>query len=1223
MSLPVTAESRSAEPDHGTEPERRMDRRRLKNYAPKARAAFMAGVKARAAKLGIHGQDRIDAIKEEGDIAIIGGHPYPRKLADQRRKLIERIQARGFDQVIEEIAYTWFNRFAAIRYMEIHGYLSHGLRVLSHPRGEREPEILQQAQHITLPGLNKETILNLKLDNKDEELYRRLIIGQCNALHEALPFLFEKIDDETELLLPDNLLHTESLIRQLVDSVPEEDWQETEVIGWLYQFYISEKKDKLMAAKKAYKSEDIPAVTQLFTPNWIVQYMVQNSLGHLWMATYPASGLKARMPYYIEPAEQTEEVKAQLTAITPKSLNPEELTLLDPACGSGHILLEGYNLLKNIYLERGYPLKDIPRLILEKNLYGIDIDDRAAQLAGFALLMRARADDRHIIDNPPRLNIIAIQDSKGLNAKEIAQALLPQGRFELVPGDDLLPETLPQAGLSAPVKSEVQEGTIENLIDLFADAKTFGSLITVPDNIAQALPALKNLIAQNPGTDLFKRKAMDALAPLVRQADFLAHKYDAVVANPPYMGSRGMNTTLKDFIKKFFPDSKADLFAVFTERTFPLVKKTGYNALVTMQSWMFLSSYERLRQKLLSQRTIETMTHMGNMVMGIAFGTAATVWRDSLIKSYRGSFSFVDYESLNGNGVPEEFPVRNDRLIFTSSEKFSKIPSSPIVYWSSDALIQSFEETPLLYETTISDGQNITANNEQFLRLFWELNCKTIGTDSRWVFYSKGGSYRKWFGNLETVVDWSPSARSEYRRHPSARILPEYLWFKEGICWTLITSSFQSFRLLPKDATFDKTGSSIFCKKEEYIDPTLCFLNSQLSSYILKIYNSTISLQVDDVRRLPFDPQKWTENHKLNPSSNLILMAERDWNSFETSWNFIGLPCLSPELKDNNIEKSYLSWRAKNILDVNAMKKQEEENNRVFIEAYKLQNEVSYDVPIEQVTLTVNPSYRYGPGLSDKEYEERFLADSMKELISYAIGCIMGRYSLDAPGLIYAHERNKDFDFSQYKTFPADDDGIIPVTEIDWFEDDAANRFADFLIAVWGKETLEQNLRFVAEALESRRDENAMETIRRYIGSSFFKDHLKTYKSRPIYWLFSSGKEKAFECLVYLHRYNEGTLAKIRMDYVVPMLNRFHARIDALNLEAQNASSATVRRRAEKEREKLQRQKVELQGFDDKLRHYADQRIAIDLDDGVKVNYGKFGDLLAEVKKVTGQKDDD
>lgn len=645
-----------------------MDRNRLKKYAPQARRDFIKAVTDRAAFYGLT-KDGIEPVVEQGDVAIIGGKPFPADVAKRRKRLEERIGRDGFERVMEAMAYTWFNRFVAIRYMELHGYLGHGYRVLSttnstpveHPgRGPGStgqandtnkggafsgvPEILVYAEHVDLPGLDRERVVELKLaGNRDEELYRVLLIAQCNALHKAMPFLFERIGDATELLLPENLLHSDSLIRKLVNEVPEEEWEEVEVIGWLYQFYISEKKDQVIG--KVVKSEDIPAATQLFTPNWIVKYMVQNTLGRQWVATYPDSPLKDRMEYYIGPGEQTPEVEERLRAGVPESLNPEELTLLDPACGSGHILVEAYDLLKAIYQERGYRARDIPRMILEKNLYGLEIDDRAAQLSAFALMMKARKDDRRIFERSVRLNVVAIQDSPDL-ADEALYGLTTNSTNSTNGEDD----------------RAVSLDDVRGLLKLFEHGKTFGSLIRVPEGVADKLSAIAlragDLLAHG---NMFERAAADMLMPIVEQAGMLARKYDAVVTNPPYMGSKGMNPKLKEFAKDQFPNSKSDLFAMFIERSFDMVGQKGRSALVTMQSWMFLSSYEAFRKKLLNELTMECMVHMANMVMGIAFGTAATVWKNEHIPEYKGAFCYVEYEDIGAEGKPVRFPPSNQR----------------------------------------------------------------------------------------------------------------------------------------------------------------------------------------------------------------------------------------------------------------------------------------------------------------------------------------------------------------------------------------------------------------------------------------------------------------------------------------------------------------------------------------------------------------------------------
>ena len=710
-----------------------MHRNILEAYAQKARRNFIAAVTDRAAFYGLTAKS-IEPVVEEGDVTLIGAHAFPRNVAEPRKLLEEQIRRDGFEQVMEAMAYTWFNRFAAIRYMELHDYLDHGYRVLSHPEGQNQPEILEHAADVDLPSLDREKAVELKLDgSKDEELYRLLLKAQCNALHQAMPFLFEhSAGDATDLLLPATLLHTDSLIRQMVEAIDESAWEQIEIIGWLYQFYISEKKDQVIG--KVVASEDIPAATQLFTPNWIVKYLVQNSLGAQWLETYPHSSIREQMDYYIEPAEQTDEVNAQLKSITPSTLNSEALTLIDPASGSGHILVEAYELFRAIYLERGYRQRDVARLILEKNLFGLDIDERAAQLTGFALMMKGRADDRRLFERGVKLNVMALVDSKGFNAERLAQSM-----------------KLADYGLAVSDLPELKR--------LFEHASTFGSLIQVPEELAAKLPALKQL-SEATSQDLFVSDDLRRLGPLVQQAELLSAKYDAVVANPPYMGSKGMNVLLKKFAKDHFPDAKGDLFACFIERGYTLAKDAGHNAMVTMQSWMFLSSFEKIRERMLRDKTIVTMAHMANGVMGIAFGTAATILRNLPVSGYVADYSHTSVDDLSDQRVPSEFPVRNNRLKRVAQDEFKKIPGSPVAYWVSERMRDVFEEGTLLGKLVDAKQGLATADNNQFLRRWHEVDhgkC-SYGSESRdaaaqsgkkWFPYNKGGEFRKWYGNQD------------------------------------------------------------------------------------------------------------------------------------------------------------------------------------------------------------------------------------------------------------------------------------------------------------------------------------------------------------------------------------------------------------------------------------------------------------------------------------------
>jgi hypothetical protein len=1215
-----------------------MNRAKLRSYAPKARKDFLQAVSDRARKVGLT-LGHSEPVEERGDVAVIGGQAFPKRVAGQRRRLDEQIKRKGFTAVMEEAAYTWFNRLIAIRYMELHGYLEHGYRVLSDPSGKDRPQILEQAENVTLPGVDKDAVIDLKLDGtKDEELYKLLLLGQCHALHLAMPFLFERIDDQTELLLPDNLLASDSVIRKLVADIDEEDWEQVEIIGWLYQFYITEEKARVDAELKAGKpvtSRDIPAKTQLFTPNWIVKYLVQNSLGRQWLATYPQSPLRGQMEYYIELAEQTEEVKAKLADITPKELDPEALTLIDPAVGSGHILVEAYDLFKEIYLERGYRLRDIPRLILEKNLFGLEIDDRAAQMAGFALLMKARADDRRILDQIPILNVRAIQSSAGLNAEALASSLLASKKIELVPSDELFPELNAQPSLAAVEVFPVSPRDIAALLTLFAEAKTFGSLLTIPAEILSRLPRFREMFAAvGTGGDLLIRQAAEELEPLVAQAELLGRQYDVSVMNPPYLGGKGMNLELKAFAAKRYPNSKSDLFAMFIERGFEFVQPNGFNALVTMQSWMFLSSYETLRDNILASRSIEGLVQMSNGVMGIAFGTVATIFRSIPNINFKGTYSYVGASDLTEGNIPCIFPKIDGRFKVLAQAQLHQIPGKPIAYWISDHVRSTFSNHKLLGQLfRPAVGMN-TGNNERFLRQWFEIDYSKLGlgigsleqaarSDYKWFPYNKGGKLRKWFGNCDHVINYSNNGeevkalavKRNGGKHWSRYIQNLHYMMREGITWSDITTGGFAARITPKGFLFDVKGSSGFTLNvpEKFILALLC---SPLSSLYMEILNPTNTFQVGDLARMPVIDEPSLVEEVLEEASEAIEIATQDWNYFETAWEFqslcggiwgIGqLPSHNQAQRLNSVLASFQSWITHTEAQIVRLQQIEQRNLRLFVQAYGLEHDLHSEISTEQITLA----------RVDREKD-------MRRLISYALGCMMGRYSLDKAGLIYAYSGNEGFDPSRYTIFPADTDGILPLTDADWFgAEDTANRFGDFLKAAWPAETYHENVKFVADSLSPKAGEPPMDTIRRYLATGFYKDHMQTYKKRPIYWMFSSGKERAFQALVYLHRYNEGTLARMRMEYVVPLQSRLSARIEQLDKDIAASTSTADRKKRESEKTKLARQYLELIAYDEKLRHYADQRISLDLDDGVKVNYGKFGDLLAEVKAITGDKDE-
>lgn len=858
-----------------------MNTNNIKKYAPQARNQFRDAVIQKLTTLGISadkkGTLRIADAEIVGETVRYGQFDYPKSTLTRRDRLVKRAHEQGFDVLVEHCAYTWFNRLCAIRYMELQGYLDHGFRMLSHPDNPTGFEVLDHVPEVAealLPE-KKALLVEMKLSgNQDEAIYRELLLAQCHALHRAMPFLFEAVDDEAELLLPDNLTRTDSILRGLVDGIPEEDWQEVEVIGWLYQFYISEKKEAVIG--KVVKSEDIPAATQLFTPNWIVQYLVQNSVGRQWLQTYPDSPLKGKMDYYIEPAEQTPEVQAQLAAITPASIEPESIKVLDPACGSGHILIEAYNLLKNIYEERGYRARDIPQLILENNIFGLDIDDRAAQLSGFALLMMARQDDRRIFTRDVRLNIVSLQESLHLDIAKLWQQLNFHQQSQTGSMGDMFAENT-----ALPHTDSAEYHLLMRKLKRFVNAKTLGSLIQVPQEEEAELKAfLDALYCLEQEGDFQQKAAAKAFIPYIQQAWILAQRYDAVVANPPYMGNGGMNSDLKTFAKTYFPDSKSDLFSMFMQRAFSFLKDNGFNAQINMQSWMFLSSYETLRSWLLDNKTFITMAHLGarafSQISGEVVQTTAWVIKNNNIDSYQSIYLRL----INGNEQEkrEKLISKKNKFKNIKQSDFKNIPGSPIAYWVTKELLQTFRNSiPLSEKLTTRLGMS-TANNDNFLRYWHEVSINNIGFDckdreeaskslKKWFPYAKGGSYRKWYGNHEYVVNWESDGKeirnfgTDDGKIRSHNYNLEYI-FKKGITWSDVASGDNAFRLLPQGFLFDGRGSSGFCKSDEQ-STILSLLNSNLANSIIKIINPTIAVNVGEIAKVHFIKNYMISNPKL------------------------------------------------------------------------------------------------------------------------------------------------------------------------------------------------------------------------------------------------------------------------------------------------------------------------------------------------------------------------
>lgn len=1181
-----------------------MNTNQLKTYAAQARKDFMTAVAAKAAKYGIMPDQNLEC-RENGDYLLIGGNAYPRNIKPAYQALLAKIAKIGYAETINEIAYTWFNRMIALRYMELHNMLSHGYKIIGNPD---RPEIMQNAATLDMPGLDKNKITDMLLDGtKDEQLYAYILQAQLNELNKVIPGLFEKMDDPTNLLLPDGLLMVDSIRAKMAELDPS-NFEQIEVIGWLYQYYIAEQKDILMDAGKAYKKEEIPAVTQLFTPNWIVKYMVQNSVGAKWLETYPDSPLKSKMEYYIAPAEQSVEVQAKLNNIKEKSIDPETITVLDPACGSGHILVEAYDLLREIYLERGYALRDVPELILKNNLFGIDIDKRAAQLATFALSMKAAQDNPRLLGKTIPVNIISIVESNNMDVDAIANTLATR---------------------------DVSTDTIRSLLDNFENAQTYGSLIKIKHDLVGKLDDIAAMTEKAEiANDMIKQEYANQLKPFVIMAQYLAQKYECVVANPPYMGSKTQNAVLKAFLAEKYTEVKADLFSAFIYQNLYLTKDNGKLGFMTPFVWMFISTYEELRNKIITQYDLTSLIQLEYSGFD---GATVPICTFTLAKRHIEDKNncFIKLSDFKGatNQAPKTLEAIQNRkcgwFYEIAPSTFSRIPGTPVAYWISSTLRDVFAIDTKLSDVALARVGVMTGDNNRFLRYWYEVSDKKIGfnIDSaitaknsgyKWFPYNKGGEYRKWFGNEEFVLNWENGGHEIFKmakqEHRNCQDYPDDLKFKQSVSWTLISSSATSFRIKNCQIT-DFAGMSFWPNENQSIEYLLGFCNTKITLELLKLLNPTLNFQVGNVGSLPIKlaDENITTRIKQIVESN-IEIAKRDWDSFETSWNFTQLPMLTDTFRKDSVAASYAAWREQSAKDIEETKILEEENNRIFIDAYGLSDEISPDVPVEQITLTVNPKYRYGSDSTDAELEERFKSDSIKELISYIVGCYMGRYSLDQKGVVYANAGEVDFDHSKYQTIPVDNDGIIPVTDTAWFpEEDATNRIESFVLKVWGEEKLQENLSFIAAALGGKPTETATEAIRRYMLDGFYKDHTIRYQKRPIYWLFSSGKNHAFDCLVYMHRINSQTLARIRTQFVIKLIDQMQTQINALQNAITATSSASEQRQMNKDVTRLQKQLQELLEYDEKLNHAINQKIEIDLDDGFKVNYPKFTDLVAKV----------
>lgn len=1162
-----------------------MDKNAIKKFAVWARRELIERVSQKAMQYGITQDNVIDAAADN-----INGNVLTDVQKNQRRALISQINNKGFEEVMKEIAYTWFNRFIALRFMEVNGYLPTRVRVFTNEENSFKPQIIDEALHLDLNGLDMEHVYELKNANQTEELYKYLLITQCNALSPILPGMFQRISDYTELLFPDNLLREGSVIEQMISLIPEEDWKDAvQIIGWLYQYYNAEKKDEVFAAlKKNVKitKENIPAATQLFTPDWIVRYMVENSLGRLWVEGHPNDELKAGWKYYLEEAEQEPEVRAQLIEIRKEyaSMTPEQIKCIDPCCGSGHILAYLFDVLVQIYESYGYTTREAVESIVKNNLYGLDIDDRAAQLAYFAVMMKARQYDRRFFSRQIQSNVYAIRESNGIDKYALDY---------FCNGDAKLQEAM------------------DSIITEMHDAKEYGSILNITPVDFAALYARFDEVREDISMD--KETVLNDLLSLVQVAEALAQKYDVVVTNPPYLGVSTAKGRLSKYIKDNYYDAKEDLYLVFIERCNEFCKRNRFQAMITQHSWMFLSRSEKLRLKV-QNNLITSMAHLGarafEEIGGEVVQTTSFILQKSNIKNYVGRYKRLVVPTTQ-DGKEQLFLSQN--FYDFRQDNCKKIPGEPIVYWISDNFINNFSEKAF---NDIADSRVglDTGNNDKFLRLWFEPNYQQIEfhatsveqlhslSRKKYVPHTKGGEYRKWYGNFEYVIAFD-SLNYNLLMESGNHLPSRQFYFLNGMNWTRVSSKF-AVRYTPAGMVFNSACPTVFVKGEleKY---TLALLNTCVIKFYLDLLSPTINFQAGDVGKVPYLYRQDSLEKVDELTETILEISKKDWDSFETSWDFRIHPLirLKNSMKftvtdsDNKtatyfLQGAYREWENECEERFNQLKANEEELNRIFIDIYGLQEEMTSEVEDKDVTV-----------------RKADLQRDIKSLISYAVGCMFGRYSLEVEGLVYA---GGEWDNSKYITYPADKDNIISICDDDYFTDDIFGRFVKFIETVYGSDTLEENLKFIADALGGKGQPR--EVIRNYFLNDFYKDHCKIYQKRPIYWLFDSGRKNGFKALIYMHRYQPDTIARIRTDYVHEQQSRYRTAIADMENRIAAAASTSERVKLNKVLTKLNAQDTELRIYEEKIHHLADQMISIDLDDGVKVNYAKFQDVLAKIK---------
>lgn len=1178
-----------------------MNKSALKSFATEARLELLEKIQLQARKLGITPDAIQQASLESSDAIFIDGKPLSDIERKQRNKLIARIKEIGYDRVMEEAAYTWFNRFIALRYMEVNDYLPTKVRVLSSVNPDStEPDMFKEALNLDLP-INKELVYNLKIENNTDALFEYLIKVHCNDLNRYMPFMFETIEGYTEVLFPEGLLGTDTFVRAMTDVnvIPEKDWTNVEIVGWLYQYYISEENERVIQAKKKYKKEEIPYATQLFTPEWIVRYMVQNALGRYWVESHPEHrDLIGNWEYYLENPNSKPDFEEKIAPYINKELNVEEIRCFDPAMGSGHILAYMFDVLYEIYSKCGYMDREIPRLIIEKNLYGLDIDDRAFQLASFTVVMKAVQYNKRFLRSIERegleMNLAAIQETNQITEEEIAY----------LAGED---------------KGLVFENFSE-LFSQFKDSKIIGSLIKLKLFDTTELESRINSLSDS-AANLFELDIKERLLPLakkiVQQIKIMRLEYDIFVTNPPYAGNKYIPRELSDYLKRHYPDTKSDLFSAFMEFSINKTKHNGQMGFMTPFVWMFIPLYEKLRGKLINNCQIVSLVQLEYSGFEGATVPICTFTLRNSIENGEGIYiKLTNFKGFDNQKLKTLEAVADPTVNYRYSvrqEKFIDIPGIVLGYWLDEIMVGNFIGNGKLADLSEPRAGLQTGDVNKFLRLWFEVDRTKLGIDNfskeearqsgfKWFPHSKGGTYRKWYGNKEYVINWFNDGEDIKRdkadrlslgliEKKNSKCWNEEYYFKKGITWTLVSSGKFSVRELSKGMIFDIASNSLFCDEEHYAF-FMAYLNSNVAAAYLDVLSPTLNFSPGTIGKLPVikDIDKEILNKIDKMVNENIYVSKVDWDSVETSWDFKKLRTIGEASK---ISESINIINEKIVVDRNLVKRNEIQLNEILMNLFGASNSMNSDVSEDEITIKTLKT--------DEE---------VKKIISYFVGCLFGRFSIDVEGIVYA---GGNFDNTLYRTFTVDSDNIIPILSEFNFNDDIVAKFEDFIRIVFSEETLEENLDFIAENLGKKKNETARETISSYFLNDFFKDHVQTYQKRPIYWLFTSGKEKAFNCLIYMHRYDKTTLSRIRTDYVHEVQNRMDAeRTDLLNIINGDSTVKEIAA-AKKELKSLEKKIDELKKYDELLHHMADQQLEIDLDDGVKHNYEIFKGLVAKI----------